>query len=162
MAGYGVLEQTVYDPGQFVELDATLVVPQICNDVPRCMFAVAVRNVENANGNDWLEDMAFVLRGGDGPAEEVLRLRLPEDIAVGTRRAQRIAVERDARYAGMRWVAPSAERPTYISITASTLPPGRYSVSFAYWYTDASHTDVADRAARELELPGVVLTVAGR
>ena len=158
--GYAIVEQSVYDPAQFVEFDVKLMVPQVCRIGEVHTFLAAVRNVENANGNDWLEDMAFVLRGGDGPGEDVLRLRLPEDIAVGTPRARRIAIEKDARYARMRWVSPSAEQPTYISIATATLPPGQYAVSFAYRYTDASHLDVADRVTRELQLPDVSVTVA--
>ena len=159
--GYVILEQSVRDPGQAVEVDVKLMVPRVCYDSLACRFGAAVRNVENANGDDWMEQMAFVLRvEGDEREEHVVRLPVPEDIVVGTSRARRAAIEKDPSYAGMRWIEPAAEQPTAVLAAVTELPPGEYTVSFAYRYTDASHTDVADRLAREVDLPGVTVTVA--
>jgi len=160
--GYAILERHVEDRDKYIEFDIKLCVPQQCRAGKAYAFWVAVRSVENANGDDWIESMAFVLRRRDGPTEEVLCLPLPQDIAIGAPRARRTAIGKAASYREMTWVHPSTEQPERLWATATGLPQGEYTVLFAYRYTDASHMDVTDRLARELELPDVAVTVEGR
>jgi hypothetical protein len=139
------------DRERFVELTATVLVPAEPKVGESSRFDITVTRVEREDGDDWLQDLALVLRPADGGGEVVVPLQ-PQMILASARAP---VVQRQPG----RVHVVTASSPANLTARWTPTKQGRYALLLRYRYSDQYHIETTDRIACEDELAGLTVTV---
>jgi hypothetical protein len=140
------------DRERFVELDLRLLAPAEAEVGQEVRFEITVLRVEREDGDDWVEDLALVLRPVDGGAEVVLPVEPGKILA--SRRAPVVTREPDAA------MVVGDGSPAELAASWRPTEPGEYEMLLRYLYSDQYRIATTDRLPCEDRLRGTVRIIA--
>ena len=141
----------VNDTARWVEVAATLALPAAGRAGQPLRMRLAIDKVESDVGNDWMEEIALVLRARDG-REAVL--------PVGPGRIVAAPKASPVRDRADRTTVVDSAHPARFDLVWPKPQPGIWSLALRYRYTDDYHVKDTHRLARDDAFPGMTIEVA--
>ncbi len=144
---------SVADREAWIELEARLTLPSTIEPGKSARMTLTVDRVEDDRGNDWLEDVAVVLRPLEGG--EPVRIQVAEGKLISSVNAPVVTKRPDDT------IEVDSTHPASFELVWPRPKPGLWDIALSYRYSDDYHIKDTDRLLREDAFNRSVFEVVG-